>query len=454
MLQIGWSTKDITPDRPAMIQGQRNTRIGRKALDPLTVTAMAIEGGTPPDCAIMISCDLPFIEQSLLQAVREQACARLPSISPDRILMNATHTHTAMVLRDGVYDHPGGDVMLPSESHAVVAAIAAEAAVEAWNARTPMTVGRAFGHAVVGHNRLTVYADGHSKMYGKTNGPDFRYIGGYEDHSLDMLFMWKPDGKLAGTAISIPCPSQVTEGICEFSADFWHEIRVELRSRLGADLFVLPICAAAGDQSPHFLVYGREEEEMRKRRGLTERQKIGERVADAVMRALACTHPEPVEATTFAHVSKSIDLPPRKITREDRDWAQGMYDQWVVEHGENTSWSAQRRLAIVETFDGLREPEPYPIEIHILRIGDAVLATNPFELFLDYGIEMKARSPARQTILAQLTGWGWYLPSERSIQGGAYGANPEVSMVGPDGGRILVEETLAMINDLWEGEAK
>ena len=42
------------------------------------------------------------------------------------------------------------------------------------------------------------------------------------------------------------------------------------------------------------------------------------------------------------------------------------------------------------------------VEVHALRIGDAALVTNPFELFLDFGLRMKARSRAQQTFIAQL----------------------------------------------------
>jgi hypothetical protein len=44
-----------------------------------------------------------------------------------------------------------------------------------------------------------------------------------------------------------------------------------------------------------------------------------------------------------------------------------------------------------------------PIEFHVLRLGDVALATNPFELFLDYGLRMKVRSPAALTLLVQLS---------------------------------------------------
>jgi len=86
----------------------------------------------------------------------------------------------------------------------------------------------------------------------------------------------------------------------------------------------------------------------------------------------------------------------------------------------------------------------------VMRIGDIAFATNPFELFVDHGLQIKARSPASQTVLAQLVGRGLCLPTQRTLDGGGYSVNPEVSLVGPEGGPILVEGTLRMINELWD----
>ncbi len=96
-----------------------------------------------------------------------------------------------------------------------------------------------------------------------------------------------------------------------------------------------------------------------------------------------------------------------------------------------------------------REPK-MPVEVHVVRIGDIALATNPFELYLDFGMRIKARSPAIQTFLIQLAGDGTYLAPERSVAGGAYGAVPASNLVGPEGGQELVEKTLEMIDELFE----
>ena len=64
--------------------------------------------------------------------------------------------------------------------------------------------------------------------------------------------------------------------------------------------------------------------------------------------------------------------------------------------------------ATVERFEKQKtDPNPtYEMELHVLRIGDAVVCTNPFELFTDYGIRIKARSQAVQTFVIQLVGAG------------------------------------------------
>ena len=94
-----------------------------------------------------------------------------------------------------------------------------------------------------------------------------------------------------------------------------------------------------------------------------------------------------------------------------------------------------------------------PIELNILRIGDIVMATNPFELYLDYGMRIKARCPATQTFLVQLAnGSNGYLPSSRSTLGGSYGAEPASTQVGQEGGQEFVERTIEIIDNMIDSK--
>ncbi len=103
-------------------------------------------------------------------------------------------------------------------------------------------------------------------------------------------------------------------------------------------------------------------------------------------------------------------------------------------------------------------PKPmYEAELHVLRLGNVAICTNPFELFTDYGIRIKARSRAVQTFVVQLAGPGSYLPTEKAVGGGRYvpgaksnySAIVESNLVGPEGGQLLVDRTVAAINSLW-----
>ena len=109
-----------------------------------------------------------------------------------------------------------------------------------------------------------------------------------------------------------------------------------------------------------------------------------------------------------------------------------------------------RAKSVVERYAAQDTVEDYRMELHVLRIGDAVLVTNPFELYLDYGLRMRARSRAKQTFVVQLAcGCGGYLPTQKAIRGGHYGAEPASNTVGPEGGQQLVEKTLDRIDRIF-----
>ena len=65
---------------------------------------------------------------------------------------------------------------------------------------------------------------------------------------------------------------------------------------------------------------------------------------------------------------------------------------------------------------------------------------------------MQARSEALQTFVVQLAGspaWGAYLPTSKAVKGGAYSAVIHSSLIGPEGGQVLVDRTVELIDSLW-----
>jgi hypothetical protein len=413
-LHIGWASRDITPDQPVALAGQMHTRIANEVLDPLTCTALAIEtrdGADVIDQAILISCDLLAIREGIQNRVQETLKGRLPEFEARKLFMNATHTHTAPVMREkNRYDIPQEGVMQPVAYVEFLVERVVEAAVAAWKGRKPAGMSWGLGHAVVGHNRRLRYFDGSAVMYGSPRQPDFSHVEGYEDASVEMLFFWDQDSSLTGILIHLACPAQETEGLSKISSDFWHEARLELRKRYGKNLYLLPQCGAAGDQSPHILLHKQGEELMLKRKGISSRQEIALRIADAVDKVFPYVRERKYirDRVIFRHLVNPLDLPA---------------------HEEGNSNCR--------------------IELHVLRLGDVAMATNPFEMYLDYGLRIKGRSEAVMTLAVQLAcdSCG-YLPSARAIAGGGYSAVD--FRIGPGGGQLLVDETVKRINSMWE----
>lgn len=451
-LHVGGATVSITPDRPVAIAGQMRTRIARDVESPVTATALALEskeGDKVLDQAIMISCDLVAIEPAVLAQVRRRVKERLPDLDSQKVLLNATHTHTAPVMTEGEYEIPKDGIMQPAEYADFLASQVAEAAVKAWQARKPGRVGWGLGHAVVAQNRRAIYADGHAQMYGATNLTSFRGIEGSEDQGVEVLFFWNPEGKLLATAINVACPSQEVEGLSAVNADFWHEVRETLRSKHGKDLLVLAWTGAAGDQSPHLMYRTRAEERMRTLRGLTRLKELATRIVGAWDEAYEGARKEQNANVPLVHKVATIKLPVRTVT--DAEVAEARSKIETLSKDPLNRRSVVWHQEVVDRYERQKSGpvDPFAMELHVIRLGDIAIATNVFELFTEYGIQIKARSRALQTFIIQLAGPGSYLPTERAARGGGYSAIVESNLVGPEGGQVLADQTVDLINSLW-----
>ena len=308
-LYVGWATADITPPKPVALTGQLHKRISQGVRDPLTATVLALETrgeAGEKEQAVMVSCDLLFILHSVQERLQEKIKTQLPDFDAKKLFLNATHTHDGPGFSDGtfkgLYDvSKDAGVMRESEYAEFFVDRVAQAVVEAWQGRKPGGLSWAMGYAMVGFNRRAQFFDGHTAMYGDTGSPSFSNVEGHADPAVGMLFLWQPDGKLTGVVINIACTSQETENLDEISADFWHEVREELRKRHGKDLFVFPQCAAAGDQSPHPIYRKQAEQAMDQRRGLTRRQEIARRIANAVDDVLPVAKADVKSGLVFRH---------------------------------------------------------------------------------------------------------------------------------------------------------
>ncbi|WP_157962782.1 hypothetical protein [Chitinophaga deserti] len=466
-LLMGWAVEDITPQGSAVLFGQYYGRPAQYVESPLTATACAMESAGGKEQAILISIDLIWCPAPLLAQLKKILHTTLPEFDSQFLVVNATHTHSAPAPD---IDTPYGQLLL-EKLNAV--------AVAAWQRRRPAAVGNALGYAVAGHNRRVRYADGSAEMYGATDRPDFTGIEGPSDSALDLLFCWNDASQLTGIFINVPCPSQVTEAKYYISADFWSVVRKLLRQQFGEGVQLLAQCGAAGDISPRNLLraYTPDEPNMWDLPGMTA---IGERIAHAVIMAYPAAESKRQRLPLFKHTATSIQLPFRTVTDQEYASAKAIVSEIrsrepedpaspdtafnrfladiktkeaISEYGpwdnKNSDYGILRKQEIIlEQYIRHREQPFYPTPLHVIRIGDAVIATNPFELFVDYGVRIRCRSKAAHTFVVQLCNdYGDYLPTQLAIEGGGYSAI--ATPIGPNGGSVLVEETIRLINSMY-----
>lgn len=484
-LRIGWGEREITPAGPVLLRGQFHARVSEGVRDPITTTAMAIErvaGGSSADHVVMVSCDLVSIPDELRDGVRERLTGRCAGLDPENVFLSATHTHTAPAIHTsdetcaGMPDYVGIDLDVMDVGDYVRFTIdqVVTAVTDAWSSRRAGGVSWGMGHAVVGYNRRWVSREGEATMYGETKSASFSHIEGYEDHSVNLLFAWDKDRRISGVVVNLACPSQVSEQEYTISADFWHETRIEIRRRLGEGVFLLPQCSPAGDQSPRPIFRKASEERMLEVKGRTRREEIAVRIADAVSEVAQWMDRCVVWDPVLRHTVERVPLARNQVRDEEVEHSLSEASEWRARYEalrraldgdprakDGSRWyvdvtRAYRRARWYERValrKSLQESEPrVSVEVQAVRLGDVVFATNPFEYYLDYGIEIKARSDAANCFLVQLAGPGSYLPTERAMVGKGYGAVPASTIVGPQGGRELADRTVAIMNALWEPE--
>ncbi len=488
-LYVGWAEESIIPPKRVMLAGQFYERIAEYIESDITVTAIAVSCGK--EQMIIASVDIESLNDDIVSLSREKFKKLTDEVDPCKLIMNATHAHTSVLYTDTTpvssdilnqflpkdkqckeLVKADKDVISSKEATEFIAEKVALACKKAWDKKKESRYANEFGRVPVGMCRRATYKDGSAQMWGDTATSDFFELEGGNDSGIELLYFFDCEENITGIVANIACPSQVLEHRSFISSDYWGKTKEFLRNRFGKEIYLLALCGAAGDQCPRDLVRWVEPETPIndpniKRPNPTKRKadpsmfdligcrKIGKRVADEIISVYeGITKIQ--DKAEFSHKVITLELPLRKATEADYKEAVHEIEEYVKNNDEFDFEDSAKMHVYAGTIIRYREQQSkdfVPVELHFVRLGEIAITTNPFELFLNYGNQIKARSVAEQTFIVQLAcGSKGYLPTKKAEKGGHYSAYISGGCVGHDGGNILVEETLSEIKKLWEKE--
>ncbi len=494
--KIGWAEESLVPEGYKIsLSGQFFERISEYVESDISATAMAIEADG--DGAIIVSVDIINIPEYIMELTREKFSAICKDFDPKKIIVTATHAHTSHTIANPkatttltasrqILDEyiPAGkayqrlttaddSVMKPADAAVFVSERIALAAKKAWDNRDEALYANEFGRAVVGMCRRVAYTDGTAQMWGDSDSPMFDCLEGGNDSGIELLYMFNKDKKLTGIVANIACPAQILEQRSFISADYWGRAKANIREKFGADIYLLALAGAGGDQCPRDLVRWvnpetpiddpnviRPNPKTRKADpsmyDVSGCNKVGKRISNEIISVYEDIE-EIKDTIDFRHHILDLDLPLRKATEEDYENAVKELTDYIEANKDKERFNFEDHAKMfihTGTIARYREQQTkdiFPVETHILRFGDVAFSTNPFELFLDYANRIKARSNAQQTFILQLAcGNGRYLPTEKAEKAGHYSAYISSGCVGHEGGNIFVNRTVDEINEMFK----
>lgn len=493
-LLVGFAEESLVHEKRIRLAGQFYERLSEGIESEITATAMAVTSGG--EQMIMVSGDLTSVPEYLLGLVREKVAKENKEIDPMKITITATHTHASHLFANpetkavetfavkflkeiGASDKEykplvtmDDTILDPADATLFVAEKIAKAVLKAWENREEVLYTNDFGRAAVGMCRRVRYNDGSAQMWGDVNSAAFTELEGGNDSGIELLYFFNKNKELKGIVANIACPSQILEHRNLISADYWGRAKAVIREKLGANVHLIALGGAGGDQCPRDLVrwvqpenplkdpnikrpnvlYRKADPSMFDVEGCT---RAGKRVANEILLVLEELGELKSDAV-FCHKVINMQLPLRKATLAEYNNALREIDYYIEKSKDKETFTFEDTAAIhvhtgtIQRFRQQQDTEIFTVEVHVIRFGDVAFVTNPFELFLDFGNRIKARSYAHQTFIAQLTnGRGGYLPTERAEKGGHYSAYISSGNVGHEGGDLYARLCIEEINKMF-----
>jgi hypothetical protein len=346
--------------------------------------AFASPGAKSAEAAIVVMDNIGA-PASIVARIRARATELAPQLPPSSIMVAATHTHSAPLLRTWRKD--GRDEMVADETYVgKVVEGAAAAVARSAGAMRPVTLRFGRAEAFLGHNRRAL--DEAGKSHPEWLDTEGKHTGYFDPQVPFLAIDDASTGKPHATIVSYWC-HPVTMGPRSLKAGpdypgYW--VR-ELEKATGAAM-AMHVTGGGGNINPRFALNENSEYT----------QKMGRELAEKVLASMEKAVPLSAGKVRSASVKLRLDLSSKAV--------------------DGFCWRSE------DSPDG----KTIVTEVQSIAVGELAFVSAPGELFAEIGSAMQKESPFAKTfIVAYADDYLGYLFTDRAREEGGYEPSNPIS---------------------------
>lgn len=386
--KAGTATIVITPQQPMWMAGYASrNKPSEGAVHDLNATALALEDDRG-ERLVILNLDLIGIPGDLRDWLEKELAAK-HQLSPQSLLVNASHTHCGPVVRANTTYMPKEQAEKARQFLDSLRQQLVDVAGRALDSLAPAALSYSFGRAGFAMNRRTPTDSGFR---------NFPYPDGPVDHQVPVLMVKDTKNALKAVLFGYACHS-TTLGFYQFCGDYSGFAKRYLEEA-HPGVTALFMAGCGGDQNP----YPRGELELC--------QQHGRALANGVETALQ-TNARAVRGPLRAALEDVVLPFAPPPGREQLEKEAQSKDKWERQHAEALLDELKKTGEIRTT---------YPVPVQVVRFGDdLLLVALPGEVVVDYSLRLKSELAGPAVWVAGYSNdvFG-YLPSLRVLEEGGY----------------------------------
>ena len=453
-LEVGVAMVDITPPVGFPLYGYPS-KPSTGIKDSLYAKAIVFKQGETRGALVV--CNLLGIPRDLSRIARERA-SKETGIPFQNMSISATHTHTSPGITESFKEYAlresAGKLTEEDENGYFTDLIngITNAIISASNKTVEVEIISGKGQAPgISFNRRYLMTDGRVRFNPGRNNPDIVRPAGPVDTDVSFVLFRPPGQNNYSSSLTVFSSHYVRDGT-EFSSDYPYFMQQRFNELFGdqhISIFGLGPCGNVNTVNVNGPVENDADIKVKE---------FGYTLADAVNTAL----PKEVNGDpSLEIVSKILYLPIQDYTEEELEWSREVGEQLYNERSflnhrrrlKISIWGVQPPLEKVRMYEAVApavsgEPWLIPVEIHVFKLDQkTAIVTMPSELFTEFGIDIKKRSPFANTMLIELANADIaYLPTIQGFKEGDYEAIN--SRLIPGSGEKMIDSAIEILKQL------